>query len=394
MKTYMFPGQGSQFRGMGGELFGRFGEVTESANKVLGFSIEELCLEDPRRELNKTQFTQPALYVVNALSYYQKLEDTGVEPDYVAGHSLGEFNALLVAGCYDFETGLKLVKKRGELMSQAPEGAMAAILNATKEQIETILKKNGLHNVDLANHNTPSQLVISGPREEISKAQNFFEEGEMLYYPLNTSGAFHSRLMEPIKEEFFEYLKKFIFSDLKIPVISNMTARPYRNEDIVKNLSGQLISGVRWSGSIQYLMGLEKNPDDPMEFEEVGSGDVLTKIFKTIRDETSRTVKKMPVDSDVTETTFQGDNVSENSENNNNAAIDDDIKLVDIIAQPQDKVNAWNVKNPVGTKVKSTLEGYGELETRTPAMVLFGHRPAVYMKGYSGYFDLDEITQA
>ncbi|MGO4778772.1 acyltransferase domain-containing protein, partial [Lysobacter sp. 2RAB21] len=133
MKTYMFPGQGSQARGMGGDLFDAYPELTAKADAVLGYSIKELCLEDPRRELGKTQFTQPALYVVNALSYYKRIQDTGETPDYLAGHSLGEFNALLAAECFDFETGLKLVKKRGELMSQATQGAMAAIVNATRE---------------------------------------------------------------------------------------------------------------------------------------------------------------------------------------------------------------------------------------------------------------------
>jgi malonyl CoA-acyl carrier protein transacylase len=151
MKTYMFPGQGSQARGMGGSLFDEFPELTAKADEVLGYSIKALCLEDPGRELNKTQFTQPALYVVNALSYYKRLKDSGETPDYVIGHSLGEYNALLAAECFDFETGLKLVKKRGELMSQATDGAMAAIVNASREQIAAVLKEKGFDKVDIAN---------------------------------------------------------------------------------------------------------------------------------------------------------------------------------------------------------------------------------------------------
>ena len=112
MKQYVFPGQGSQAKGMGGELFDKYAELTKKADAILGYSIKELCLEDPRRELNKTQFTQPALFVVNALSYYDKIETTGEKPDFLAGHSLGEFNALLAAECFDFEAGLKIVKKR------------------------------------------------------------------------------------------------------------------------------------------------------------------------------------------------------------------------------------------------------------------------------------------
>lgn len=385
MKTYMFPGQGSQFRGMGEGVFDRFAELTEKADEILGFSIKELCLEDPRKELNKTQFTQPALYIVNALSYYKILEDKGVEPDFVAGHSLGEFNALLAAGCYDFEVGLKLVKKRGELMSQAPQGGMAAILNGSKEQIESILERNGLHNIDLANFNTPSQIVISGARDEIGMAQEFFQEGGMSYFPLNTSGAFHSRFMEPVKEQFLEYLKKFELSDLKIPVIANVTARPYNNQDVVKNLSEQLASGVRWSESIQYIMAQASD----MEFEEVGSGEVLTKIYRSILRETPKIIA---IEDDVKEMPVK---VSSDSSGNNiinkNSQRDND-NLEDVLTVAQQKVAEWNRNNPVGTRVKSNVDEYGELETRTQAVVLFGHRAAVYMKGYKGYFDLDELT--
>src|SRR5690606_35248979 len=144
----MFPGQGSQSKGMGGMLFDEFQELTEKADKILGYSIKELCLEDSGKELGQTQFTQPALYVVNALSYFKKIKETGQKPDFVAGHSLGEFNALLAAECFDFEAGLKLVKKRGELMSEAGGGGMAAIINAGKEEIESILEKNGLTGID------------------------------------------------------------------------------------------------------------------------------------------------------------------------------------------------------------------------------------------------------
>jgi malonyl CoA-acyl carrier protein transacylase len=225
MRTYMFPGQGSQAKGMGAGLFDEYKEYTQLADSILGYSIKELCVEDPRQELNKTQFTQPALYVVNALSYFKKVERSG-KPDFLAGHSLGEFNALLAAECFDFETGLRLVKKRGELMGKVTGGGMAAILNATKEQIEATLAQNGLHNVDLANYNTPSQIVISGLADEIMRAQPLFQVGKLLYYPLNTSGAFHSRFMKAVRDEFAQYLSGFTFAEPKIPVIANVTARP------------------------------------------------------------------------------------------------------------------------------------------------------------------------
>jgi len=409
MKTYMFPGQGSQSKGMGGTLFDEYKELTKKADKILGYSIKELCLENPKRELNKTQFTQPALYVVNALSYYKKIEEVGDKPDFLVGHSLGEFNALLAAECFDFEAGLKLVKKRGELMMKATGGGMAAILNATKEQVEEILEKNELTNIDLANYNTPSQIVISGSIEEIGSAESFFQQGKMLYYPLNTSGAFHSRFMEPSKEKFKTYLKKFKFSDLRIPVISNVTAKLYKKADILENLSSQMASGVRWSESIQYLMGQESKEE--MTFEEIGHGDVLTKIVATIKRETANISQVQASNEAVTskekdQTTKPGDaNIDKSTQNKKaaenrplNNASQPPVKQNEQIEVPKSfldagaKVDAWNKKHPVGTKVKSSIMDYDVLETRTEAMVLFGHRAAVYMKDYNGYFDLNEIT--
>jgi len=393
MKAFMFPGQGSQARGMGGTLFDEFAELTERADKVLGYSIKELCLEDPRRELSKTQFTQPALYVVNALTYFKKLGESGQKPDYLAGHSLGEINALLAAECFDFEVGLKLVQKRGELMSQVSNGAMAAILNGTKEEIETILKDNGLTNIDLANYNTPSQIVISGLIDEIGKAQQFFQSGKMLYYPLNTSGAFHSRFMRSARDKFQTYLKRFKFSDPKIPVISNVTARPYESGGIVENLSNQIASTVRWSESIQYLMEVAAG-GEPMQFEEIGHGEVLTKIVHTIKQQTADLAKAASLQEirqpaakaearPATDTAQEPEARDAVAATNKPAA----GKLPAV-----DKVAAWNGTYAVGTKVRSLSMDYENLETRTAAMVLFGHRAAVYMKGYNGYFDLDEIA--
>jgi malonyl CoA-acyl carrier protein transacylase len=371
MNVFMFPGQGSQSKGMGGALFDEFKELVRKADDILGYSIKELCLEDPRKELNRTQFTQPALYVVNALFYLKKTGESGRKPDFLAGHSLGEFNALLAAECFDFETGLSLVRKRGELMSRSANGGMAAVLNASKEQIEDILRENGLTNVDLANYNTPSQIVISGLADDITKAQSFFQKGRMRYYPLNTSGAFHSRFMQAAKEEFREYLQTFRFADPKIPVVSNVTARPYRAGEIVDGLSCQIASTVKWSESIQYLMALGFGRGDPAEFEEVGHGDVLTKILQTIKSQTLDSTLQLYLDAEK-----RGGPAATPAKS----------------VPAGEKVLAWNGKYPIGTRVKSSIADDDNLQTRSEAVVLFGHRAAVYMKGYNGYFDLEELT--
>ncbi|ARE86636.1 ACP S-malonyltransferase [Clostridium formicaceticum] len=279
MIAYVFPGQGSQYKGMGGNIFNEFNDLTAKADEILGFSIKELCMEDSGDKLGLTQYTQPALYIVNALSYLKRIKDTGVKPDYVAGHSLGEYNALFAAGAYDFETGLKLVKKRGELMSQATKGGMAAVIGLSEEKVKEVLEKNNLQSIDIANYNTPSQIVISGHKEDIEKARLFFEAAEaMSYVVLKVSGAFHSRYMAEASKKFEEYLDSFTFSDLKIPVISNVYARPYKNNQIKKNLVEQIKNSVKWTDTIRYLMGKG-------EIEQIGPGMVLTSMIKSIERE-------------------------------------------------------------------------------------------------------------
>lgn len=365
MKIVMFPGQGSQSKGMGAGLFEHFEDLTDQADRILGYSIRQLCLEDPGNQLDQTQFTQPALYVVNALSYFKKIEETGVTPDFVVGHSLGEFNALLAAGCFGFETGLKLVKKRGELMAQATNGAMAAVLNATRDEIVDILKSNGLNNVYLANDNAPSQIVISGLADEIAKAEPLFRKAKVRFYPLATSGAFHSAFMQDAMEQFRVHLAGFEFAAPLIPVIANVTARPYADDAILETLASQITSTVRWTESVQYLLRLGASRGESVDFEQLGHGDVLTRLVLTIKAQTPQALLDQPIE--------------------------------DVVPPPQptgidEKVTAWNKRFSVGTKVKSSIADYADLETRTEAVVLFGHRAAVYMKGYNGYFDLDELT--
>ncbi|UXY16194.1 ACP S-malonyltransferase [Chitiniphilus purpureus] len=372
MKTYMFPGQGSQSKGMGEGLFERFQELTGQADAILGYSVRALCLQDARDELGNTRFTQPALYVVNALSYFKKREEDGA-PDFLAGHSLGEFNALMAAGCFDFETGLRLVQKRGELMAQVSGGAMAAVLNASKEQIEETLREHGLNNIYLANYNTPSQIVISGLADEIARAEPLFQQGKVRYYPLATSGAFHSVFMREAMAQFKDYLASFRFAAPQIPVIANITARPYCDDALLDTLAGQIASTVRWSETVQYLLAQGVARGEAMVFEELGPGDVLTKLAKTVEVQTPRPVLDALA-----------------------AQLQDDAPAAP--ARPgvvaEDKVRAWNRTHPVGTRVRSTLVDAADLETRSEAVVLFGHRAAVYLKGYNGYFDLDELTPA
>lgn len=387
MKIHMFPGQGAQSKGMGGGLFDRFPQRTAQADAILGYSIRELCLEDPREELGNTRFTQPALYVVNALSHFARLEDDGgVAPDIVLGHSLGEFDALLAAGCFDFETGLRLVKKRGELMSQASGGAMAAILNASREDIEQTLAEGGIRDVYLANYNSPSQIVISGAADEIARAQPLFKKGRTRFYPLNTSGAFHSRFMHEAMVAFGEFLGDVTLSAPMIPVIANVTARPYEAGQVLDTLSSQIANTVQWSGSVQYLLALARSRGEEATFHELGPGEVLTNLVDAIRRQTpdevlDGLVAAMAAGSAADTATAGAANTADAGPS----------------AQPPhrqdaaDKVRAWNLRHPAGTRVRSTTLETPELETRTEAMVLFGHRAAVYMAGYNGYFDLDEL---
>lgn len=277
-KTIMFPGQGAQYKGMGKNLFLQYSQLTKTASNILGYSIEELCLNDAENKLGLTQYTQPALYIVNALAY-EEYKKTNSEPiSFFIGHSLGEYNALLAAQVFDFETGLKLVQKRGELMSKAHGGGMLAVLKTSVEDIKNLLKEHNLQEIDIANYNTPTQTILSGPKESIARAESIFFERQITCMPLNVSAAFHSRYMRDAQAEFENFLKNFSFSSLKTPVISNVTARPYVEAEISSLLAKQISNSVLWSETIFYLIN-----QGEMTFTQMGDNPILSRMVIEIQ---------------------------------------------------------------------------------------------------------------
>jgi trans-AT polyketide synthase/acyltransferase/oxidoreductase domain-containing protein len=278
MTTLLFPGQGAQQKGMGSDLFSEFPEHIEVASQMLGRSLKELIMEDPNGDLKKTQFTQPALFTIGALSFLKWSKTASQEPAWLIGHSLGEFTALFAGGAFDFETGLKLVIKRGALMASQGNGAMSAVIGLDEQTIRSILQA-GHDRLDLANINTPSQIVLAGTADDLKAAEPvLLAAGAQTVIPLNVSAAFHSRAMRSMQADFVRFMETLTINDPRIPVVSNYTARPHERGAVRANLAEQLCQSVRWVESIRWIWG-----QGGQEFIEMLPGRVLTGLVTKIQ---------------------------------------------------------------------------------------------------------------
>ncbi len=263
---------------MGIDLFPKYKELTQECSELVGFSIEELCLVNPENRLFQTRYLQPTLFFLNMLGFYENQKLYG-DPTFFLGHSLGEYSALCAAGAFSLQTGLQLVKKRALLMSEAKEGGMLAVLGLKKKEIQDILEQGSFSEIDIANYNTPTQFVLSGPKGRIEQLAKKLSEQGAKAIVLNVSGAFHSRYMQSAQREFSEFLASFSFEDPKVTVLSNATVEPYTKENMASLLSLQISQSVRWEESIIRLLsqGVET-------FHEVGS-QILSKMVQEIRQE-------------------------------------------------------------------------------------------------------------
>lgn len=285
MRAYVFPGQGSQFPGMGKELYEQGGlakELYEQANDLLDFRITDSMFEGSEEELKQTRVTQPAIFIHSVV--LAKTMGEVFKPDMVAGHSLGEFSALVAANALEFQEGLKLVSARALAMQKACEAepsTMAAILGLEDHVVERICEETeGI--VVAANYNCPSQLVISGAVEAVNNACEALKEaGAKRALVLPVGGAFHSPLMEPARSELEEAIRQASISEIDCPIYQNVTAQPSSDPKVIEdNLIAQLTAPVRWTQTMQSMLN-----DGATSFTEVGPGKVLQGLVKKVNRE-------------------------------------------------------------------------------------------------------------
>ena len=280
-KAFVFPGQGSQYVGMGQDLYTHFPEakiIFDQAHEILGRDIAALCFQGPEEDLKKTENTQAGIFLTS-VCLARFLAKKGYQPDFVAGHSLGEVTACYIAGAFDLVNALKIIKARGEFMAASfasDRSAMAAVLGMDSAKLKEVLTPYEHYPVVIANYNSPSQIVISGEKEGVRVASEALkEQGAKRVIPLPVSGAFHSPLMSSAASKFARYLEDIPFEDSKIPIILNRTAQPEtKAQKLKENLSLQIKSPVFWVDSLHYL----KNKVD--FFIECGPGKVLTGLIK------------------------------------------------------------------------------------------------------------------
>jgi len=282
MKAYVFPGQGAQFVGMGKDLYDNSAEAKklfEKANDILGFRITDLMFNGTDEDLRQTKVTQPAIFLHSVI--LAKTLGDNFKPNMVAGHSLGEFSALVATGAMSFEDGLKLVSKRALAMQEAceiQESTMAAIVGLDDDVVEKVVKEIK-EVVVAANYNCPGQLVISGSMEGIDIAvEKLSEAGARRALKLPVGGAFHSPLMEPAREKLAEAIENTKFQDPICPIYQNVNGQAVKTPEIIKkNLIAQLTSPVRWTQTMKNMIANGMN-----EYIEVGPGKVLQGLLKKV----------------------------------------------------------------------------------------------------------------